>query len=50
MLYFHYNNGRSMSNEADSFSEHFIGTIPTNGYTVYRMFNEEDSTMLHIRY
>ena len=29
-------------------SEYFMGTISTDGYTVYRMFDGDDSKVLHI--
>ena len=28
--------------------EHFMGSVSTDGYTVYRMFDGEDSKVLHI--
>lgn len=48
MVYYHYNNGSRSSDAARSFLEHFMGTISTDGYTVYRMFDGEGSKALHI--
>lgn len=48
MVYYHYNNGSRSSDVAKSFLEHFMGTLSTDGYTVYRMFDGEDSKVLHI--
>ena len=48
MIYYHYNNGSRSSDVAKSFLEHFMGTLSTDGYTVYRMFDGEDSKVLHI--
>ena len=48
MVYYHYNNGSRSSDAAMSFLEHFMGTISTDGYTVYRMFDGEESKVLHI--
>lgn len=48
MVYYHYNNGSRSSDAAKSFLEHFMGTLSTDGYTVYRMFDGEDSKVLHI--
>ena len=48
MVYYHYNNGSRSSDAAKSFLEYFMGTISTDGYTVYRMFDGEDSKVLHI--
>ena len=44
----HYNNGSRSSDTAKSFLEYFMGTISTDGYTVYRMFDGEASKVLHI--
>ena len=38
MVYYHYNNGSRSSDAAKSFLEHFMGTLSTDGYTVYRMY------------
>ncbi len=48
MVYYHYNNGSRSSDVAKSFLEHFMGTLSTDGYTVYRMFDGENSKVLHI--
>ena len=48
MVYYHYNNGSRSSDVAKSFLECFMGTISTDGYTVYRMFDGEGSKVLHI--
>lgn len=48
MVYYHYNNGSRSSDAAKSFPEHFTGTLSTDGYTVYRMYDGEDSKVLHI--
>ena len=48
MVYYHYNNGSRSSDAAKSFLEHFMGTLSTNGYTVYRMYDGDDSKVLHI--
>ena len=48
MVYYHYSNGSRSSDAARSFLEYFMGTISTDGYTVYRMFDGEDSKVLHI--
>lgn len=48
MVYNHYNNGSRSSDAAKSFLDYFMGTISTDGYTVYRMFDGEDSKALHI--
>lgn len=48
MVYYHYNNGSRSSDVAKSFLEYFMGTISTDGYTVYRMFDGEGSKVLHI--
>ena len=48
MVYYHHNNGSRSSDAAKSFLEHFMGTLSTDGYTVYRMFDGEDSKVLHI--
>ena len=48
MVYYHYNNGSRSSDTAKSFLEYFMGTISTDGYTVYRMFDGEASKVLHI--
>ena len=48
MVYYHYNSGSRSSDVAKSFLEYFMGTISTDGYTVYRMFDGEDSKVLHI--
>lgn len=48
MVYYHYNNGSRSFDAAKSFLEYFMGTISTDGYTVYRMFDGEDSKVLHI--
>ena len=48
MVYYHYNNGSMSSDTAKSFLEYFMGTISTDGYTVYRMYDGEDSKVLHI--
>ena len=48
MVYYHYNNGSRSSDAAKSFLKYFMGTISTDGYTVYRMFDGEDSKVLHI--
>ena len=48
MVYYHYNNGSRSSDVAKSFLECFMGTISTDGYTVYRMFDGEGSKILHI--
>lgn len=48
MVYYHYNNGSRSSDVAKSFLEHFMGPLSTDGYTVYRMFDGEDSKVLHI--
>lgn len=46
MVYYHYNNGSRSSDAAKSFLEYFMGTISTDRYTVYRMFDGEDSKVL----
>ena len=48
MVYYHYNNGGRSSDAAKLFLEYFMGTISTDGYAVYRMFDGEDSKVLHI--
>lgn len=48
MVYYHYNNGSRSSDVTKSFLEYFMGTISTDGYTVYRMFDGEGSKVLHI--
>ena len=48
MVYYHYNNGSRASDVAKSFLECFMGTISTDGYTVYRMFDGEETKVLHI--
>lgn len=48
MVYYHYNNGSRASDVAKSFLECFMGTLSTDGYTVYRMFDGEESQVLHI--
>ena len=48
MVYYHHNNSSRSSDAAKSFLEHFMGTLSTDGYTVYRMFDGEDSKVLHI--
>ena len=48
MVYYHYNNGSRSLDAAMSFLEHFMGTISTDGYTVCRMFDGEESKVLHI--
>lgn len=48
MVYYHYNHGSRSSDVAKSFLEHFMGTISTDGYTVYRMFDGKGSKALHI--
>lgn len=48
MVYYHYNNGSRSSDAAKSFLEYFMETISTDGYTVYRMFDGEDSKVLHL--
>ena len=48
MVYYYYNNGSRSSDAAKSFLEYFMGTISTDGYTVYRMFDGDDSKVLHI--
>lgn len=48
MVYYHYNNGSRSSDAAKSFLEHFMGTLSTDGYTVYRMYDGDDSKVLHI--
>ena len=37
LVYYHYNNGSRASDVAKTFLEHFMGSISTDGYTVYRM-------------
>ena len=48
LVYYHYNNGSRASDVAKTFLEHFMGSVSTDGYTVYRMFDGEDSKVLHI--
>lgn len=48
LVYYHYNNGSRASDVAKTFLEHFMGSISTDGYTVYRMYDGEDSKVLHI--
>ncbi|MCS2584889.1 transposase [Bacteroides sp. BFG-551] len=48
MVYYHYNNGSGSSDVAKSFLKYFMGTIFTDEYTVYRMFDGEDSKVLRI--
>lgn len=48
MVYYHYNKGSGSSDVAKSFLEYFMGTISTDGYTVYRMYDGEKSRVLHI--
>lgn len=48
LVYYHYNNGSRASDVAKIFLEHFMGSISTDGYTVYRMYDGEDSMVLHI--
>ena len=48
LVYYHYNNGSRASDVAKTFLEHFMGSLSTDGYTVYRMFDGEDSKVLHI--
>ena len=48
LVYYHYNNGSRASDVAKTFLEHFVGSVSTDGYTVYRMFDGEDSKVLHI--
>lgn len=48
LVYYHYNNGSRASDVAKTFLEHFMGSISTDGYTVYRMFDGEESKVLHI--
>lgn len=48
LVYYHYNNGSRASDIAKTFLEHFMGSISTDGYTVYRMYDGEDSKVLHI--
>lgn len=48
MVYYHYNKGSRSSDAAKSFLEYFMGTISTDGYTVYRMYDGEKSRVLHI--
>lgn len=48
MVYYHYNKGSGSSDAAKSFLEYFMGTISTDGYTVYRMYDGEKSRVLHI--
>lgn len=45
---FHYNNGSRSSDGVKSFLEYFMGTISTDGYTVYRVFDGEDLKVFHI--
>ena len=48
MVYYHYNNGSRASDVAKTFLEHFMGSISTDGYTVYRMYDGEESKVLHV--
>lgn len=48
MVYYHYNNGSRSSDVAKSLLKYFMGTIFTDEYTVYRMFDGEDSKVLRI--
>ena len=48
LVYYRYNNGSRASDVAKTFLEHFMGSISTDGYTVYRMFDGEESKVLHI--
>ena len=48
LVYYHYNNGSRASDVAKTFLEHFMGSISTDGYTVYRMYDGEESKVLHI--
>lgn len=48
LVYYHYNNGSRASDVAKIFLEHFMGSISTDAYTVYRMYDGEDSMVLHI--
>ena len=48
LVYYHYNNGSRASDVAKTFLEHFMGSISTDGYTVYRMYDGEGSKVLHI--
>ena len=48
LVYYHYNNGSRASDVAKTFLEHFMGSVSTDGYTVYRMYDGEGSKVLHI--
>ena len=48
LVYYHYNNGSRASDVAKTFLKQFMGHISTDGCTVYRMYDGEDSTVLHI--
>ena len=48
LVYYHYNNGSRASDVAKTFLEHFMSSISTDGYTVYRMYDGEESKVLHI--
>lgn len=48
LVYYHYNNGSRASDVAKTFLDHFMGSISTDGYTVYRMYDGEGSKVLHI--
>ena len=48
LVYYHYNNCSRASDVAKTFLDHFMGSISTDGYTVYRMFDGEESKVLHI--
>lgn len=48
LVYYHYNNGSIASDVAKTFLDHFMGSISTDGYTVYRMYDGEGSKVLHI--
>ena len=48
LVYYHYNNGSRASDVAKTFLEHFMGSISTDGYTVYRMYDGEESKVLHV--
>ena len=41
LVYYHYNNSSRASDVAKTFLEHFMGSVSTDGYTVYRMFDGE---------
>ena len=48
MVYYHYNNGSRASDVVKAFLESFDGSMSTDGYTVYKMYDGADSKVLHI--